>query len=326
LAAASALNYLVVEHAAPGAGQKTLLVDLFAAVAATMLTIWLTARYEAGIRRIASGLSEVARGRRDLRFDVGREPLVANLAHAANECIGSLVEPVDPSIGPVRVRKRLNTGEQRVISSPDHATPAEDQARATARVTPVPPSTPLVVTAQPHVPSTAGPTPPDVTLAPAVVAPPSVSNMPTLPPGVASAPPPVEEHTLAPLPEPGPVVSPTVGATTNPTGAPPRNPSQLPTVLPPATSQEPVKDSSSTRNTPIPDSGARQEHFRTVFEEYRAALKRVGEDDGGMTLDGFQETLVGTEKALMDRHSCRGVRFSVLVEDGRVQLLPRLVR
>jgi hypothetical protein len=318
LAVAGALNYLVVEHAAPGAGRQTLLVDLFAGIASMMLTIWLTARYESGIRRIASGLSEVARGRRDLRFDVAREPLVANLAHAANEAIGSLAEPVDPAIGAVRVRKRT-TSEMRVMSQPDETadvgTPRQRSVEAPVvsqtgpRLTPVPPvaepvaapppPAALAVTAPPEKPATDPPVP---------------VRHPTPP-----APAPVEAA-LPPLPDAGPSLPP---------GAVVPRPhktslSQVPTVLPPASIPEPA--STPSRGTPISDAQQRQEHFKTIFDEYRASLSRLGEPDEELTFDSFLDTLTGAERALVEKHGCRSVRFSVLVEDGRVQLLPRLVR
>jgi hypothetical protein len=317
LAVAGALNFLVVEHAAPGSGKQTLLVDLFAAVASMMLTIWLTARYESGIRRIASGLAEVARGRRDLRFDVAREPLVATLAHAANEAIGALAEPVDPAIGPVRVRKR-STAEMRVMSQPDEAADGVGvpRVRSNSGDNPVVSQPAPRLTPVPPVAETPPPPPAQVT-APPVEKP--ASEPPAPPPPVVTAPPAPEP--LPPLPEPGPALPPeqVVQRPAQRTSV-----SQVPTVLPPAVTAEPA--STPARGTPISDAQQRQEHLKTIFEEYRASLARLGEAEEAGTFESFQETLTGAEKALVEKHGCRSVRFSVLVEDGRVQLLPRLVR
>ena len=144
LAVAGVLNFVLVDAVAPGFGIRALLVNLAAGVAATMLTVWLTSRYEAGIKRIALGLAEVARGRRDVRFDVDREPLVSNLAHCANDAIAAMADPVDPSVGSLRVRKR--TGEVRAASRTDDDQAATASMRvphspggsSSARLTPIP--------------------------------------------------------------------------------------------------------------------------------------------------------------------------------------------
>ncbi|MBI5494987.1 MAG: hypothetical protein HY904_08155, partial [Deltaproteobacteria bacterium] len=159
LGVAGALNFVVVEHAAPGAGSQTLLVDLFAAVAATLLTLWLTARYESGIRRIAQGLQEVARDRKDLRFDVAREPLVANLAHAANDAIASLAEPTDPAVGSLRVRKRASQ-EMRVVTDGADAGVARVRSSPAPEPAPATHTTPLPAPAPPMEPPPAPPAAP----------------------------------------------------------------------------------------------------------------------------------------------------------------------
>jgi hypothetical protein len=334
LAVSGGLGFLLAEHAAPGAGQSVLLVNLFAAVASVTLTLWLTARYEAGIRRIASGLSEVARGRRDLRFDVGREPLVSGLAHAANEALSALEAPIDPSVGPVRVRKR--TGSSPDVRLPDAALP--EPPHSNPRLTPVP--TPAPVSAA--VPAPASASAPKSALNPGVdpaglgavtVPAPPPPRAATLPPPPATPPPPArkskppssppasaaaDDDDLPPLPPPPANLSTVPPAARSNLS---HRPSQVPTVLPPA----PMPPDTGEKKEPS-DAQMKMEHYRAVFEEYRAGLTRMSLTDGMMTMDEFTETLTATERSLVERHGCRSVRFSVLVEDGQVQLLPRLVR
>jgi hypothetical protein len=308
LAAVAALNYVVVELSAPGFGGRTLIVDLAGAVFAILVTLWLTARYEAGVKRIASGLSEVARGRRDLRFDVDREPLVARLAHAANEALVALAEPVDPAVGPVRVRKRGTSDPRSPAVHGDDSADASRPGRANGlgrasatKNTPVPTSSGRLVALGDERARFGSDDPA------AKTEPPHPSMVSPLGSGPLLA---MDDRAEPGLPPPGLLA------------AQPRTLS-TPPILAPA----PGADfGTPARGTSIPDAITRAEHYRNIFEEYRASLARIGETDGDLTLDGFVATLSTTERALVEKHGCRTVRFSILVEDGRVQLLPRLVR
>lgn len=319
LAVAGVLNYVLVDAVAPGFGVRALMVNLAAGVAATLLTIWLTARYEAGIKRIASGLADVARGRRDVRFDVDREPLVANLAHCANDAISALAEPIDPSVGALRVRKRGTTGEIRTVPRPDEdGRQAELPLATSGRVTPLP-STPVPTpTSSARLTPVSEPVPKSAPPA----EPKSATRLTPVPPASSST-----SDALPPMPEPGPA-APQMDISRAPT-SPPRQNLSTPPIMAPTADLPSTPGNGTTspgKKDSISDAAARQEHFKTVFEEYRASLTRIGGLDEDLTFDAFVETLNTTERALMDRHGCRAVRFSVLVEEGKVQLLPRLVR
>ncbi|MEW5849849.1 MAG: MXAN_5187 C-terminal domain-containing protein [Myxococcota bacterium] len=330
MVASAVLNWLMVEAVAPGMGGRTLMVGLATGVAVTLLTLWIAARQDAGIKRIADGLSDVARGRKDLRFDVDREPLVRHLAIAANEAIGSLADAQDPSVGQVRVRKRGETDPRMRLNDSVLEDPTVGAPRAVPRrEEPAPPpqsSSVRPLSSEVSIPSNSArvaPLPPDASVSsssgrlaplapmpaegPPVAAPAETSTAPTQPPSNASQPPPVST--------PAPATS--------------GNASQPPVIAmaPPASASLPADVNLTPSKTPIPlDATSRQAHFHSVFQEYVASLGRVGERTDDLTFDGFQETLAATEKQLMDKHGCKGVKFSVLVEGGKVQLLPRLVR
>jgi hypothetical protein len=306
LAVVAALNYVMVESVAPDYAVRTLGLGLAAAVAATVLTLWLTARYETGIQRIAAGLAEVARGRRDLRFDVSREPLTAHLARSANEALMALADNADPAVGPVRVRKRKDTPPPRPVVLSEDDDPSVGTPRVMAapapksKVTPLPPS--------PALPSTPPPVVADgPALAPARASPPAPASLPPLPavesiPATPSASTPDDASTLPP----------------------PRHASSIPVM---AASVPDPSNPGGPNPTPVPtDPGLRAQQVAALYEEYRTALDSTGESTEDLTLEAFAETLEASEQDLVRTHACRSVRFSVLVDGGRVQLLPRLVR
>lgn len=286
LAVAAALNWAVVDAVAPGMGSRALWVSMSAAVAATLLALWLTARLEAGIKRIAAGLTEVGRGRRDLRFDVEREPLVAFLAKAANEALMAMADTNDPAVGAVRVRKRKETHREEPAAKTDDVE-SSSAVKAAARPGATPAAEQAVASSEPSAP---------------LDEPRLDEELPPLSPATRTT---AEES-------PAPLVPPAT------------HPSSVPFMA--AAVPAPAALTPLPRAASMTDAQARQQHFKVVFEEYCAALKRVGEPMGELTSEGFSATLSATEKSLVEQHGCRAVRFSVLVENGTVQLLPRLVR
>lgn len=297
LAGAGALNYLLVQHAAPDVAPKSLLVSLFAAVVAVLLTLWLTARYDAGIRLLTQGFKEVARGRRDVRFDAEREPLVSDLAHAVNQALATLEAPHDPSVGLVRVRRKAATTAAATPASA--ATPAPSQAQF---------EFPAVAPEAP--PATA---PPDAK--PASAAPSSGS------PSAAAA---TEDEDLPPLPPgPGSELS-TVPPSGHDTEVASALPTGLPTVLPPTA--EPAVAESPVGAAAAGGDAEQHAHFSETFEAYRKGVEQVETGAPVMDREEFLATLVSTQRTLVNQTGCRSVRFTVRIQAGQVQLLPRLVR
>ena len=58
----------------------------------------------------------------------------------------------------------------------------------------------------------------------------------------------------------------------------------------------------------------------SVYEDFIRTKKQCGEATDGLTFDKFQHTLKKNRDALIARHHCRRVRFSVYVKEGRASL------
>jgi len=71
-------------------------------------------------------------------------------------------------------------------------------------------------------------------------------------------------------------------------------------------------------------AGAKQPNetaeWMTVYDDFVRTKKQCGEPTDGLTFEKFQTTLKKNRDALMQRHSCKRVRFSVYVKDGRASL------
>jgi hypothetical protein len=57
-----------------------------------------------------------------------------------------------------------------------------------------------------------------------------------------------------------------------------------------------------------------------VYEEFVRTKKQCGEATDGLTFEKFQHTLKKNRDALMQRHGCKRVKFSVYVKEGRASL------
>lgn len=57
-----------------------------------------------------------------------------------------------------------------------------------------------------------------------------------------------------------------------------------------------------------------------VYEDFIRTKKQCGEATDGLTFEKFQHTLRKNRDALMQRHGCKRVRFSVYVKEGRASL------
>ena len=65
---------------------------------------------------------------------------------------------------------------------------------------------------------------------------------------------------------------------------------------------------------------ADQAEWLGVYEDFSRTKKQCGEPTDGLTFEKFQHTLKKNRDALMARHGCKRVRFSVYVKEGRASL------
>lgn len=64
----------------------------------------------------------------------------------------------------------------------------------------------------------------------------------------------------------------------------------------------------------------------TVYEDFVRTKKKCGEPTDGLSFDKFSHTLKKNRDALVQRHSCKRVKFSVYVKEGRASLKATPVR
>ena len=64
----------------------------------------------------------------------------------------------------------------------------------------------------------------------------------------------------------------------------------------------------------------REAHVREVFEQFVTTKRECGESVAGLTIEKFSQRLRDNRAALMTKHDCRTVRFSVYVKDGKASL------
>ena len=57
-----------------------------------------------------------------------------------------------------------------------------------------------------------------------------------------------------------------------------------------------------------------------VYEDFIRTKKQCSEPTDGLTFEKFQHTLKKNRDALIQRHGCKRVRFSVYVKEGRASL------
>jgi hypothetical protein len=169
-------------------------------------------------------------------------------------------------------------------------------------------------------------------------------GMPGVMPGVMPGPPmrqPAGTMDLATAPGfnpatvqmPGRPVPPPIGATT---GSGPRAvmPAPAPPVPPPRQlpDDEGTSDDEATQVAQIPAdvmAAATGDHksvadetveWLSVYEDFIRTKKQCGEATDGLTFEKFQSTLKKNRDALIQRHGCKRVRFSVYVKEGRASL------
>lgn len=71
---------------------------------------------------------------------------------------------------------------------------------------------------------------------------------------------------------------------------------------------------------PAGDTPNDEQHFREVFREFLATKEKCAEASDGLTYDRFAQKLRKNRDALVEKYSCRTVRFQVYVKDGKAAL------
>ncbi len=79
----------------------------------------------------------------------------------------------------------------------------------------------------------------------------------------------------------------------------------------------------ATGQNPALDPAA---EWQAVYEEFVRTKRECGEPTDGLTFEKFQQTLKKNRDALIQRHGCKRVKFSVYVKEGRASLKATPVR
>lgn len=65
---------------------------------------------------------------------------------------------------------------------------------------------------------------------------------------------------------------------------------------------------------------AEEQHFQEIFREFLATRERCGEPNDGLTYEKFAAKLRKNKEQLIQKYSCRTVRFQVYVKEGKAAL------
>jgi len=112
-------------------------------------------------------------------------------------------------------------------------------------------------------------------------------------------------------------------------GGPPPIPNRPPPPVrprPPLPGAPPLPPQSSSGfggSTPHPGGDGLPDEmteWRRVYEEFLGVKKQCGEPTGSLTFEKFQGTLQRNKDALVARHGCSRVKFTVYVKDGKAAL------
>ncbi len=87
---------------------------------------------------------------------------------------------------------------------------------------------------------------------------------------------------------------------------------------------EALLSASGAGPTVLADGGTQE--WRLVYEDFLRTKRECGEPTDGLTFEKFQQTLKKNRDALMQRHGCKRVKFSVYVKEGRASLKATPVR
>jgi Double sensory domain of two-component sensor kinase len=87
-----------------------------------------------------------------------------------------------------------------------------------------------------------------------------------------------------------------------------------------------MPDGEATRVVPYDLEEEEDAHFRHVFDDFVETKRSCGEPTAGLTQAKFLQKLRDNKSALVAKHACRTVRFSVYVKDGKAALRATPIR
>jgi hypothetical protein len=87
-----------------------------------------------------------------------------------------------------------------------------------------------------------------------------------------------------------------------------------------------MPEGEATRVVPYDLQEEEDAHFRHVFDDFVETKRSCGEPTAGLTQAKFLQKLRDNKSALVAKHSCRTVRFSVYVKDGKAALRATPIR
>jgi hypothetical protein len=99
---------------------------------------------------------------------------------------------------------------------------------------------------------------------------------------------------------------------------PPRRPPPPAAAPPPDAPQ--VAEASFAAALPMDDAFDEVEDWRKVYEEFVAVKRQCGEPTAPLTFEKFKGTLQRNKDALVARHNCQRVKFTVYVKEGKAAL------
>jgi hypothetical protein len=67
-------------------------------------------------------------------------------------------------------------------------------------------------------------------------------------------------------------------------------------------------------------ASAEPAEWLSVFDDFIRTKKQCGEPTDGLTFEKFAQTLRKNRDALIQRHGCKRVKFTVYTKDGRASL------
>jgi hypothetical protein len=94
----------------------------------------------------------------------------------------------------------------------------------------------------------------------------------------------------------------------------------------PSSGDRQMPDNEATRVVPYDEQEEEDAHFRHVFDDFVETKRSCGEPTAGLTQAKFLQKLRDNKSALVAKHGCRTVRFSVYVKDGKAALRATPIR
>ena len=101
---------------------------------------------------------------------------------------------------------------------------------------------------------------------------------------------------------------------------PPRRPPPSPNAAAAPQDAPQVAEASFAAALPMDDSFDEVEDWRKVYEEFVSVKRQCGEPTAPLTFEKFKGTLQRNKDALVARHNCNRVKFTVYVKEGKAAL------